>query len=177
MYFLLAPQVLESLLEFWTKWHPSLRTSIIHMWVLLSQHKQLQTRPNESLMETWRRKERVFMAHLLAKMQSFSLMILTCLRRKNSVPNHQLSFSVSGWTIKDGMTSTLLRKISGKSWTQHLPQPCILPLVEMEFPTDTYATSMCVTFLLTQMVHCNTSSAMSCNGFSKIRPRINTQKL
>jgi hypothetical protein len=63
-------------------------------------------------MKSLRREEKVFMDHHQEKDLLSSLMISTCLRKKNLVLNLLLSYLDNGWTIKVGTIGKVKRRIS-----------------------------------------------------------------
>jgi hypothetical protein len=64
------------------------------------------------LMKSLRREEKVFMGHHQEKDLLSSLMISTCLRKKNLALNLLLSYLDNGWIIKVGMIGKVKRRIS-----------------------------------------------------------------
>ena len=106
----------------------------------------------ESLMEAWKRREKVFMDQLLVKRVSYLLTISICLKKKNMELSHQSNYLDNGWTMVDGMISIFQKEISENlSMLDLLGQWDLQVVAETLFQIDIFAILMFYTFNHTKM--------------------------
>lgn len=84
----------------------------IKVWVWLFLLKLQQIKLKIILIKTLQREAEEDLVQMLVKSLSFSLMILTCLRKKSMERNLHLNWFDNSWIMLVGMTESLKRSIS-----------------------------------------------------------------